>query len=230
MPLPQPPSAGSPPALHRRSARGPTLTLLHMTITLSAVLRPCRSLSASGVSGLGLGPSCDRRCHLPLHGRTLRHAHWSYPCPPRGAGRSFGACCVWLRGRRSCRSGQHVRRKPASALAGRPSALSCTSAPHVVLAAFPDCSRRHGLRADVCLQDSDDIAMCEWNGTIIGPPHSAFENRIFSLSIYCGDNYPGTLQRSVSMRRRDCSLGRHAADMRRTWRRSMFLRYRYKNS
>lgn len=40
------------------------------------------------------------------------------------------------------------------------------------------------------LKDSDDIAMYEWNGTILGPPHSAFENRIFSLSIYCGDNYP----------------------------------------
>lgn len=41
------------------------------------------------------------------------------------------------------------------------------------------------------LKDSDDIAMYEWNGTILGPPHSAFENRIFSLSIYCGDKYPG---------------------------------------
>ena len=40
-------------------------------------------------------------------------------------------------------------------------------------------------------QDTDDIAMYEWNGTIIGPPHSAYENRIFSLSIYCGDKYPG---------------------------------------
>ncbi|KAK8843999.1 hypothetical protein IAR55_006792 [Kwoniella newhampshirensis] len=40
------------------------------------------------------------------------------------------------------------------------------------------------------LKDSDDIAMYEWNGTILGPPHSAYENRIFSLSIYCGDNYP----------------------------------------
>jgi hypothetical protein len=34
--------------------------------------------------------------------------------------------------------------------------------------------------------------MYEWNGTILGPPHSAYENRIFSLSIYCGDRYPGT--------------------------------------
>ena len=35
--------------------------------------------------------------------------------------------------------------------------------------------------------------MYEWNGTILGPPHSAYENRIFSLSIYCGDRYPGKL-------------------------------------
>lgn len=40
-------------------------------------------------------------------------------------------------------------------------------------------------------QDGDDLAMYQWNGTILGPPHSAFENRIFSLSIYCGDKYPG---------------------------------------
>lgn len=40
-------------------------------------------------------------------------------------------------------------------------------------------------------QDSEELAMYEWNGTIIGPPHSAYENRIFSLSIYCGDKYPG---------------------------------------
>jgi len=40
-------------------------------------------------------------------------------------------------------------------------------------------------------QDTDDIAMYEWNGTILGPPHSAYENRIFSLSIFCGDHYPG---------------------------------------
>ena len=39
--------------------------------------------------------------------------------------------------------------------------------------------------------------MYEWNGTIIGPPHSAYENRIFSLSIYCGDKYPG-MSHSIS--------------------------------
>ncbi|ORX39205.1 ubiquitin-conjugating enzyme/RWD-like protein [Kockovaella imperatae] len=42
------------------------------------------------------------------------------------------------------------------------------------------------------LKDPDDIAMYGWNGTILGPPHSAYENRIFSLSIYCGDTYPDT--------------------------------------
>ena len=52
----------------------------------------------------------------------------------------------------------------------------------------------------VCIvdeQDSEELAMYEWNGTIIGPPHSAYENRIFSLSIYCGDKYPG-MSHSIS--------------------------------
>lgn len=38
--------------------------------------------------------------------------------------------------------------------------------------------------------------MYEWNGTILGPPHSAYENRIFSLSIFCGNRYPGRSYRS----------------------------------
>lgn len=32
--------------------------------------------------------------------------------------------------------------------------------------------------------------MSNWNGTILGPPHSAHENRIYSLKIHCGDSYP----------------------------------------
>lgn len=40
------------------------------------------------------------------------------------------------------------------------------------------------------LADSDDISMTKWNGTILGPPHSNHENRIYSLSIECGPNYP----------------------------------------
>jgi len=36
----------------------------------------------------------------------------------------------------------------------------------------------------------DDMLMSSWNGTIIGPPGTAFENRIFELVIYCDSNYP----------------------------------------
>ncbi|KAF5316153.1 hypothetical protein D9619_006609 [Psilocybe cf. subviscida] len=40
------------------------------------------------------------------------------------------------------------------------------------------------------LEDGDDILMSNWNGTIIGPGHTVHENRIYSLQIYCGENYP----------------------------------------
>ncbi|KAL7006892.1 E2 ubiquitin-conjugating protein mms2 [Cystobasidiomycetes sp. EMM_F5] len=40
------------------------------------------------------------------------------------------------------------------------------------------------------LSDSDDITMTHWNGTILGPPHSVHENRIYSVSIECPDSYP----------------------------------------
>ncbi|CCE65045.1 hypothetical protein TPHA_0J02250 [Tetrapisispora phaffii CBS 4417] len=40
------------------------------------------------------------------------------------------------------------------------------------------------------LADSDDISMTNWNGTILGPPHSNHSNRIYSLSIECGPSYP----------------------------------------
>lgn len=42
-------------------------------------------------------------------------------------------------------------------------------------------------------KDGDDIVMYEWNGIILGFFYFVFENRIFSLSIYCGDNYLGKL-------------------------------------
>ncbi|CAD6571677.1 MAG: E2 ubiquitin-conjugating protein mms2 [Cyphobasidiales sp. Tagirdzhanova-0007] len=32
--------------------------------------------------------------------------------------------------------------------------------------------------------------MTTWNGTILGPPHSVHENRIYSLSINCPGSYP----------------------------------------
>ncbi|CUS13964.1 unnamed protein product [Tuber aestivum] len=50
-----------------------------------------------------------------------------------------------------------------------------------------------GLGADGCsygLQDGDDVMMSNWNATILGPPHSTHENRIYSLKIHCGDSYP----------------------------------------
>ncbi|KAG7194840.1 E2 ubiquitin-conjugating protein mms2 [Scheffersomyces spartinae] len=40
------------------------------------------------------------------------------------------------------------------------------------------------------LASSDDITMTYWNGTILGPPHSTHENRIYSLHIVCDDTYP----------------------------------------
>ncbi|OBZ66742.1 Ubiquitin-conjugating enzyme spm2 [Grifola frondosa] len=40
------------------------------------------------------------------------------------------------------------------------------------------------------LEDGDDIMMSHWNGTIIGPGHTVHENRIYSLKITCGDQYP----------------------------------------
>ncbi|RMZ79112.1 hypothetical protein DV738_g3454, partial [Chaetothyriales sp. CBS 135597] len=50
-----------------------------------------------------------------------------------------------------------------------------------------------GLGAEACsygLADGDDITMTNWNGTILGPPHSSHENRIYSVNIHCGDEYP----------------------------------------
>ncbi|KAI8320259.1 ubiquitin conjugating enzyme Mms2 [Martensiomyces pterosporus] len=40
------------------------------------------------------------------------------------------------------------------------------------------------------LADPEDIDLKHWNGTILGPPHSAHENRIYSLTLYCDENYP----------------------------------------
>ena len=40
------------------------------------------------------------------------------------------------------------------------------------------------------LEKADDITLTHWNGTIFGPPGTAFENRIYSISIICGSQYP----------------------------------------
>ncbi|ODV98374.1 hypothetical protein PACTADRAFT_48151 [Pachysolen tannophilus NRRL Y-2460] len=50
-----------------------------------------------------------------------------------------------------------------------------------------------GLGAESCsygLRDADDITMTHWNGTILGPPNSNHENRIYSLTLTCDENYP----------------------------------------
>ncbi|TVY12838.1 Ubiquitin-conjugating enzyme spm2 [Lachnellula arida] len=50
-----------------------------------------------------------------------------------------------------------------------------------------------GLGAEACsygLTEGDDLLMSNWNGTILGPPHSVHENRIYSLTMHCGDEYP----------------------------------------
>ncbi|KAG0676894.1 E2 ubiquitin-conjugating protein mms2 [Pichia californica] len=50
-----------------------------------------------------------------------------------------------------------------------------------------------GLGPDSCsygLADPNDITMTNWNATILGPPNSNHENRIYSLRIICDNNYP----------------------------------------
>jgi len=40
------------------------------------------------------------------------------------------------------------------------------------------------------LNNEDDNLLAEWNGTILGPGRTPFENRIYSLQIHCGKEYP----------------------------------------
>jgi ubiquitin-conjugating enzyme E2 variant len=40
------------------------------------------------------------------------------------------------------------------------------------------------------MDDSDDMSMRSWTGTIIGPPGTAHDGRIYTLRIQCGNNYP----------------------------------------
>uniref|UniRef100_A0A7S2GWN6 UBC core domain-containing protein n=1 Tax=Alexandrium andersonii TaxID=327968 RepID=A0A7S2GWN6_9DINO len=40
------------------------------------------------------------------------------------------------------------------------------------------------------LARDDDMFLTEWNGTIFGPIDTAFDNRIYSLQLTCGPQYP----------------------------------------
>ncbi|CAA6664791.1 unnamed protein product [Spirodela intermedia] len=40
------------------------------------------------------------------------------------------------------------------------------------------------------MDDGDDIFMSSWTGTIIGPPNTVHEGRIYQLKLFCGDGYP----------------------------------------
>ncbi|KAB1205801.1 Ubiquitin-conjugating enzyme E2 variant 1A [Morella rubra] len=40
------------------------------------------------------------------------------------------------------------------------------------------------------MDDADDIYMQSWTGTIIGPPNTVHEGKIYQLKLFCGKDYP----------------------------------------
>lgn len=40
------------------------------------------------------------------------------------------------------------------------------------------------------MDDPDDMHMSRWSGTIIGPPNTVHDSRIYSLRIICNETYP----------------------------------------
>ena len=45
------------------------------------------------------------------------------------------------------------------------------------------------------LERGDDNTLSSWNGMIQGPPGSTHEARLYSVSIFCGPNYPNEAPR-----------------------------------
>lgn len=40
------------------------------------------------------------------------------------------------------------------------------------------------------LCDPDDILLSEWNGSILGPPGTVFDGKLYELRVTCGPDYP----------------------------------------
>lgn len=40
------------------------------------------------------------------------------------------------------------------------------------------------------MDDTDDLLMRSWTGTIIGPPNTVHDGRIYTLKLYCDLDYP----------------------------------------
>ena len=48
---------------------------------------------------------------------------------------------------------------------------------------FPDASRANGTRRDSGLMNPEDIFLVNWNASILGPPNTPFENRLYGLAV-----------------------------------------------